>query len=92
MPFGIFKSAPSYEGGYSDPGAPGRDTLKFADWLRAGVIDFPLLVVFTAMLYNMAWVQNDESRSWGFGDVLMVILVAYALKQFALGMRWEGIL
>jgi len=87
----LTESAPSMEGGYSNPGSPVRDLLTFGDQLRGSFIDLPILVVVTAMLYNMAFIEGNEERSWSVGDVFMVILVSYLLKRTAVGARWSGV-
>jgi len=81
-------SAPSMEGGYSNPGTPITDALSFGDQIRGSFIDLPILVVVTAMLYNMAFVAGNEERSWGFGDIMLVLVGSYGLKRVAVSSRW----
>jgi hypothetical protein len=89
----VTTSPPSYDAGtpnYSNPGNPVKDLLKGADNVRGSVIDLPVIAVAVALLYDKAWVSNSEDRSWGLGDLVFVIVIAWFIKRVGVGQRWEG--
>jgi hypothetical protein len=59
------------------------------DQKRATIFEWPILWFSTAYLYHRGFVRNSEGQ-FGLGDFVLVTIVSYALKYFAVGRRWEG--
>lgn len=81
-------------GEYANPGSPTKGVgkaVKFGDQLRGTFIDLPVLVIATGLLYNMAFIKGNEEKSWGFGDVLFVVIAAWLLKRTGVASRWQGV-
>lgn len=81
-------------GEYVDLGNPGQKATalgQVGDQLRGTFIETPILMVAVAYLYHKAVISGNDNRSWGFGDVLFVVIVAHALKRFGVGRRWKEV-
>lgn len=79
-------------GHYGAPGNPLQKVFalgKIGDNARGTVIETPILVVAVYYLYDKAFIDGEENRSWGIADVLFVIILAQLLKRFGVGERWR---
>ena len=86
-------SAPS--GQYKNPGPATRGIGLTGRWLdnkRAYFFELPLLIVCVGYLYNKAVVENRPDPDFGFGDLVVVVAVAYMMKRVAVGRRWKGLI
>lgn len=86
-------TAPSHSGGtpnYTDPGNPLTDLLSWADNARGTVFDLPLIILASAYLYDKAWLDGEDTRGWGPGDIIFIVVVSWLIKRIGVGQRWEG--
>lgn len=77
---------PTVERGH--PGQTAKNLGSWSDNLRATAVDFTPLIVGLAFLYDKTVIEGNPNRSWGFGDVVFVILLAWATKRMGVVRRW----
>lgn len=47
------------------------------------MVEMPILIVSLAFLYETTWLDGNPDRTWGFADLLMIVLVSWFIKRAA---------